>query len=95
MHAKTLCQLLLLSLNRPSYIVAEELGISGPSLSRHAAGMLRKPNVLRKLAAYFNKEVPGEVTITSDHLLTPLTPQVLVISAHHLLKNILTKETKT
>lgn len=90
---RTLCQALLSSLDKPAFAIANELGISPTSLSKHAAGILKKPSVLRKLSVYLTEKIGGEIPITADHLLTNLSPQVLVLASHHVLKRHLAKGT--
>lgn len=78
---KTLLALLVECMNRPAFEVAQELGISSSSLTRHCQGNLSKPAVLKRAALYFTKLIGGEVPIDESLLSTHVTAEGLAILA--------------
>jgi hypothetical protein len=79
--AKTLMALLVASVNRPAFEVAQELGISSSSLTRHCQGSLRKPAVLKRVGGFFTKLVGGEVPVDDSLLTIKMSPAGLVALA--------------
>lgn len=87
--SRTLFAMLMECVDRPSFEVAQALGISASSLTRHCQGSLRKPAVLRKAAAFLTKLVGGEVPIDESLLSTPITATGLAILAEAIRTNTL------
>lgn len=79
--SRTLFALLVECVNRPAFEVAQELGISSSSLTRHCQGTLRKPAVMKRAAVFFTQLVGGEVPIDESLLSTPIPATGLAILA--------------
>jgi|HubBroStandDraft_2_1064218.scaffolds.fasta_scaffold366632_2 hypothetical protein len=68
-QTQTLFKLLLKCVESSEYRIAEVLGVSPPSLSRHSSGLLSKGTVMRRATTFFNELLAdNEVFVDSDLL---------------------------
>jgi hypothetical protein len=78
-QSHNLLKYLLQSVEGSNYRIAEHLGISSPSLSRHASGLLSKPSTLKRATKFFNDLLPDDAMVDADLLVgTPITARDLV-----------------